>query len=147
MASNDPDMPNIFPSAAIKLDDKNLKNRPKAATASKSINIQIIFMIFYLDIKDVKLGSILPVELFEPGRNKDRYQTLKKELENKKQIVGFKEARFISLEECENILEATLCYYQDLYGKYIIISTRLYLAFFGEKSNVACFNVALNAID
>ena len=70
-------------------------------------------------MKDQKLGSIMPVDLFEPGRNKERYQTLKRELETKKQIQGFKEARFISLEECENILDRTKVYYQDLYDKYI----------------------------
>lgn len=65
------------------------------------------------------MGAAVPIELFEQGRNKDRYQALKKELENKKQKLEFKEARFISIAECENILERTKTYYQNLYGDYI----------------------------
>ena len=62
---------------------------------------------------------MLPIELFEPGKNRERYQALKKELEKKKKIPSFKEANFITLDECENILETTKKYYQQLYGRFI----------------------------
>ncbi len=79
----------------------------------------MIKLHFKKAIKDQKLGSSLPVELFEPGKNRERYQALKKELEKKKKIPCFKEAHFITLEECENILETTKQYYQQVYGKFI----------------------------
>ena len=66
------------------------------------------------------MGSSIPIELFEPGKNKERYQALKKQLENKRQIPSLIEARFISLDECENILDRTKKYYQQLYGRYIV---------------------------
>lgn len=57
--------------------------------------------------------------MFEPGKNRERFQILKKELENNKKCLNFKEARFISLAECESILEISKLFYQETYGIHI----------------------------
>ena len=69
--------------------------------------------------KNFKLQCSRNLDLVDPGKNRDRYDALKRILGRKKQVAITKQSQQLTLESCEQILNKCKAFYKGLYGEYI----------------------------